>query len=66
MPPKQRLKKEPPAEGSSQATGEQVPTIAQTTIQTTHIPQTLHPQLSTNFHGEHLYLAYCTILSLMV
>jgi ABC-type Fe2+-enterobactin transport system substrate-binding protein len=48
MPPKKKLGKELPVEGSSQAVGEQVPTTAQTT---THIPQTLHPQPSTNFHA---------------
>jgi hypothetical protein len=50
MPPKKRLRKELPTEGSSQAVGEQVPTTTQTTIQTIHIPQALHPQPSTNFH----------------
>jgi ABC-type Fe2+-enterobactin transport system substrate-binding protein len=48
MPPKKKLGKELPVEGSSQAVGEQVPTTAQTT---THIPQTLHPQPSTNLHA---------------
>jgi hypothetical protein len=51
MPPKKRLGKELPTEGSSQAAGEQVPTTAQTTIQTTHIPQTFHPQPSIEFHA---------------
>jgi hypothetical protein len=51
MPPKKRLKKELPVKDSTPAVGEQVPTTAQTTIQTTHIPQTLHPQPSTNLHA---------------
>jgi hypothetical protein len=51
MPPKKRLRKELPAEGSSQAVGEQVPTTAQTTTQTTHILQILHPQPPTNLHA---------------
>jgi hypothetical protein len=50
MPPKKGLRKEPLAEGSSQVAKEHVPTTAQTTNQTTHIPQTLHPQSSTNLH----------------
>jgi hypothetical protein len=50
MPPKKRLRKEPLAEGSSQVAEEQVLTTAQTTTQATHIPQTLHPQPSTNLH----------------
>jgi hypothetical protein len=51
MPPKKRLGKELSAEGTSQAAGEKVPTTTQTTIQTTHIPQTLPPQQSTKFHA---------------
>jgi hypothetical protein len=51
MPPKKRLEKELPIEGSTPAAREQVPTTAQTTIQTTHIPPTLHPQPSTNLHA---------------
>jgi hypothetical protein len=51
MPHKKRLGKELLTEGSSQAAGEQVPTTAQTTTQTTHIPQTLYPQPSTNLHA---------------
>jgi hypothetical protein len=50
MPPKKRLGKELPVEGSSQAAGEQVPTTTHTIIQTTHIPQIVHPQPSTEFH----------------
>jgi hypothetical protein len=52
---KKRLGKEPPAEGSSQVTEEQALTTAQTTIQTTHIPQTLHLQPSTNLHRTTTY-----------
>jgi hypothetical protein len=48
MPPKKRPGKELPTEGSSQAIEEQAPTTAQTTIQVTHIPQSLHPQPATN------------------
>jgi hypothetical protein len=51
MPPKKRLGKELPAEGSSHPAGEQVSTTAQTTIQITHIPQTLPSQPSTKFHA---------------
>jgi hypothetical protein len=51
MPPKKKIGKELWAKGSSQAAREQVPTTAQTTTQTTHLPQTLHPQPSTNLHA---------------
>jgi hypothetical protein len=47
MPPKKKLGKELPAESSSQAAGEQIPTTAQTTTQTTHISQMAHPQTTT-------------------
>jgi hypothetical protein len=51
MPSKKRLRKELPAEGSSQAAGEQDTNTAQTTMQTTPISQTLHLQPSTNIHA---------------
>jgi hypothetical protein len=51
MAPKKRLGKELPAEGSSQAVGEHVPTTTQTTTQNTHILQILHPHPSTNLHA---------------
>jgi hypothetical protein len=46
MPPKKKTGNELLAQGSSQATGGQVLTTAQTTIQTTHITQIAHPQPS--------------------
>jgi hypothetical protein len=50
MPAKKRPEKELLAEDSSQAAGDQVFTTAETTNQTTHIPQTAHPQPSTEPH----------------
>jgi hypothetical protein len=50
MPPKKRLGKELPAEGSSQAAGEQVLSTAKATVQITHIPQTSNPHPSTGPH----------------
>jgi hypothetical protein len=50
MPHKKKSGKELPAEGSSQAAREQVPTTAQTTTQTTHILQTFHLQSSASLH----------------
>jgi murein L,D-transpeptidase YcbB/YkuD len=46
-----RLGNKLPTEGTSQAAGDQLPTIAQTTTQITHMSQTLHPQPSTNPHA---------------
>jgi hypothetical protein len=51
MPPEKKPRKELPIESSSQATTEQITTTDQATTQTTHIPQTLHPQPSTNLHA---------------
>jgi hypothetical protein len=47
MSPKKRHGKELPIESSSQAVEGQVFTTAQTTVQITYIPQTAHPQPST-------------------
>jgi hypothetical protein len=52
MPLKKRPVKELPAEGSSHVTEGQVFSTGQTNIQTTHIPQTAHPQPSTEPHVE--------------
>jgi hypothetical protein len=48
---KRDSEKELSIEGSSQVAKEHVSTTAQTTIQSTHILQTLHPQPSTNLHA---------------
>jgi hypothetical protein len=50
MPPKTRSRKELPTEGSSQTVGGQIFTTTETTVQTTHIPQTTHPNPSTKLH----------------